>query len=324
MKVSVFLFLLVVVLLPFLNGCRAVGEPLGALRAHPEIRRFTGAEAFHNIRGRDRADCYALHYAQLFANYGENVEFQLTRELIVLDEANRALLYGPEGIPVPRYRRGSRPQLEAFVAGVREGAKTEQEVALAILRRCRDLHKQDPIQDRAWTQWVFGGTEEELIARGERLCEAMGRLFVALCEVEGIPARRVAHIVGGHYAAEAFVDGHWFYCDPRFGIYFLKPDGTGASVAELLDNPALIDQQPEQVKRDVVAYADWETRARKKCQKIYFTPVEMNGFEYYSLADSSRYGYAIYAYPEIEDALNHYNKWYGQLIRKLTTHTAVR
>ena len=289
-----------------------------ALRRHPDIVRFTGAEAFHNITSFDRRNCYALHYAQLFANYGDTVEFQMTRQMIVLDSSNSKLLYGPEGIPQPRYLRNSRPHLEAFIAGVRDGASNEQDIVLAIMRRCRDLHRLDPIPERPWEQWVFGGTEEQLIERGERLCEVMGRLFVALCEIEGIPARRVAHIVGGHYAAEAYVDGHWFYLDPRFGVYFLKPDGTGASVAELLDNPSIIDQQNDAVKAEIVEYSDWETRALSRCRDLYFTTVEMNGFEYYSLADAASYGYATRTYAEADAAgLNIYNTLYVDHINKL-------
>ncbi len=304
-------------LIAMLVGCATTHQVASNWKERPEIRDFRGADAFMHIKGEARRDCYALHYAQLFANYGENVEFELTRQSIVLDDVNMHLLYSPEAVPTPRYRRGSRPVLEQFLHGVRrDGTTSEQAMALEIMRRCRDLHKRD--NGRKWEEWIFGGTEEQLIERGERLCEAMGRLFVALCEIEGIPARRIAHIVGGHYTAEAFVDGHWMYVDPRFGIWFQKPDGKAASLQELLDNPSLVDQQPESVKADVVAYADWTTRAAK-CRSIYFTPVEMNCFEYYSLADAENYHFATFTYEQaVANGLLHYNQFYRKLIHELT------
>lgn len=305
------------ILLAFLAGCATTHQVASSWRESPEIRHFKGADAFTHIKGETRRDCYALHYAQLFANYGENVDFELTQQSIVLDDANRRLLYSPEAVPTPKYRRGSRPLLEEFINGVRDGVASEQAVALNIMRRCRDLHKRD--SGRKWEEWIFGGTEEQLIERGERLCESMGRLFVALCEIEGIPARRIAHVVGGHYAAEAFVDGHWMYVDPRFGLWFQKSDGRGASLQELLDNPQLVEQQPESVKADVVAYTDWPTRAAK-CRNIYFTPVEMNCLEYYSLADAEKYHFATFTYEQaVGNGLLHYNQFYRKLIQELTT-----
>lgn len=305
------------ILLAFLVGCTTIRPVASSWKECQEICDFSGANAFTHIEGEKRRDCYAVHYAQVFANYGENVDFELTRQSIVLDDVNRRLLYSSEAVPTPMYRRGSRPLLEEFLKGVRDGADSEQAVALNIMRRCRDLHKRD--SGRKWEEWIFGGTEEQLIERGERLCEAMGRLFVALCEMEEIPARRIAHIVGGHYTAEAFVDGHWMYVDPRFGIWFMKPDGRGASLQELLDNPQLVEQQPESVKADVVAYTDWPTRAAK-CRNIYFTPVEMNCFEYYSLADARKYHFATFTYEQaVANGLLHYNQFYRKLIQELTT-----
>ncbi len=309
--------MLPILLVALLTGCANATRPIAcSWMERPEIREFRGADAFARISGEKRRDCYALHYAQLFANYGGNVDFELTRQSIVLDDSNIGILYSPEAVPKPMYRRGSHPLLEEFLKGVRDGADSEQAVALAIMRRCRDLHKRD--NGRKWEEWIFGGTEEQFIERGERLCESMGRLFVALCEIEGIPARRIAHIVGGHYTAEAFVDGHWMYVDPRFGIWFQKPDGKGASLQELLDNPELVERQPPSVKSDVVAYADWATRA-DRCKRIYFSKVEMNCFEYYSLADADKYHYATFTYEQaVKNGLLHYNQFYRTLIQELT------
>ena len=113
---------------------------------------------------------------------------------------------------------------------------------------------------------------------------------MALCEIAGIPTRVVMHGFGGHITAEACVDGHWGYIDPRCGVYFLKPDGTMASVWELWQDPGLMQGQSEDVKADVGEQWTYEERLFK-CEKKYFHPEEINGFQNYNLRHASRYSY---------------------------------
>jgi hypothetical protein len=248
----------------------------------------------------------------MFANYGKNVDFSLRNQAILLDSDSRGLLYSDAAVPPCRYIPGSRPLLEKVVASCRV-AGNEQETALNLMRFCRDLYKKrgdgQPL--------AYGGTEEAMIERGEILCEELARLMVALCEAAGLPGRIVLHCVGGHYTTEIFADGKWCYMDPRMGIYFLKPDGRAASIAELMDSPQIIENQPESVPKDVVAYAEWEFRAWK-CRNIYFTPVELNCFIYYSLTDSHLYDYAVLTPEEVDESLMYYNRLYVSFIKKLT------
>ena len=88
------------------------------------------------------------------------------------------------------------------------------------MRFCRDAHL-EPGREPSHDDYVYGGTEEELIAKGEWLCEGLSRLYVPLCEVAGIPGRILYHVIGGHVTAEVFV-GAWAYVDPRMGVYFRK------------------------------------------------------------------------------------------------------
>ena len=108
---------------------------------------------------------------------------------------------------------------------------------------CRDLYKQND-----GILLFYGGTEEELIKKGEQLCECLARLMVALCEIIDIPGRIITHIAGGHLTCEVFLENKWSYFDPRTGIFYVLPNGQIASAIELLLQPEIMDRQPEWVK----------------------------------------------------------------------------
>ncbi len=277
-----------------------------------EIKKYTGCNAYPRIPSRDQRDLYLLNYSQMFANYGDNVDFSLRSKALLLTANNRALLYSKASVPPCRYVQGSRPLLEKVVSACRVH-EDEQATALNLMRFCRDLY----LKRGEGQPLAYGGTEEAMIERGEILCEELARLMVALCEVAGLPGRLVLHCVGGHYTSEIFADGKWCYMDPRMGIYFLKSDGRVASIAELIDSPQIMEQQPVSVQKDVVAYANWDFRAWK-CRNIYFTPVELNCFSYYSLADSHLYNYTVLDPKEVDENLKYYNRLYVSFIKKLT------
>ncbi|MBE9570178.1 MAG: hypothetical protein IMF11_06110, partial [Proteobacteria bacterium] len=186
------------------------------------------------------------------------------------------------------YQKGSHPFLEEVVDGITSNCKNNREKALRLMRFCRDLYKRNITKD--FSLYIYGGTEEELVEKPEELCECLGRLMVALCEIAGIPGRIVMHDIGGHITSETYIEGKWAYIDPRCGIYCLKPDGTFASTWEIWQNPELLRSQSEVVKADVSERFTWEERVWK-CEKMYFHPREVNGFENYSLKDTFRYNY---------------------------------
>ena len=254
-----------------------------------DLKAYTGKGAAGRIVGEDRRRAYLLNYEQLGINYGEAVEFQLRREQVILCPQTAKFLYSHFTPTTVRYKRGSRSILEKIVADVIVGCETQREKALALMRFCRDLYKKDP--DLDYSRYVHGGTEEQLIEKPEILCECLGRLMVALCEVAGIPGRIVMHDIGGHICSEVLVEGHWAYIDPRCGLYFLKPDGSFASVLDLWSDPSILRAQSEGVKAEVSDQWSWEYRGWK-CEYMYFRPEEVNGFQNYSLADAERYSFS--------------------------------
>ncbi len=252
-----------------------------------DLKAYAGREAAERIVGELRRKAFLLNYEQLGINYGEGVDFQLRREQVILCPQTAEFLYSEFTPSRVAYTKGSRPVLEQVAADAINDCRSEQDKALALMRFCRDLYLRGR---RSMDDYIYGGTEEQLIEKGEILCECLGRLFVALCEVVGVPARIVMHDIGGHICAEAYVDGHWGYLDPTTGVYFLDSDGRLASTWEIWRDPSILHAQPEHVKADVTRRSTWEQRVWK-CERMYFHPKEVTGFENYSLADAGRYRY---------------------------------
>ena len=295
------------------------------------ISAYTGRQAADVIAGEDRRKACLLNYEQLEINYGNNVELQLRREQVILCPQTVHFLYDGFTPSAVRYVPGSRPVLEQIVRETTAGCDTDADRALALMRFCRDLYKKRSWHKRGLEDYVYGGTEEQLVDKGEQLCECLGRLHVALCEVAGIPGRIVMHDIGGHICSEVRVDGQWAYMDPRCGVYCLKPDGSLASVWELWNDPRLLRDQPDEVMADASERWKWEFRVWK-CQAMYFDPREINGFQNYSLADADKYGYEQLTAQQVENrGLWEINKTYRQTIdavfgtsEAMRTYEAVR
>jgi hypothetical protein len=256
------------------------------VRTWEQLAAYTGRAAAEMIVGEERQQAYLLNYEQLHINYDDGVEFQLRQEQVLLCPQTVDFLYGKFVRP-PRYVRGSRPALEAAVAETTAGCCSEREKVLALMRLCRDLYKRDTSD---WSEYVYGGTEEQLLEKGEQLCECLGRLMVALCEVMGVAGRILMHDIGGHIASEILVEGRWAYIDPRAGFYCLDADGEFVSAWDIWQEPQILRQQSDEVKADISERWIWEERL-EKCEQKYFHPLEVNGLQNYSLADAGRYSY---------------------------------
>ena len=253
-----------------------------------DLEAYTGAEAAERIAGEDRRNGYLYNYRQLEINYARAVDFQLRKKQVILCPQTVNFIYDRFTPLEVRYEKGTRPELERVVSRVTAGCTSERGKVLALMRFCRDRHKKPGL---SWSEYVYGGTEEQMIDKPEILCETLGRLMVALCEIAGLPGRIVMHDIGGHICSEILIDGHWAYIDPRCGVYFLKPDGKIASVLELCQEPSIIHAQPDHVKAEVSDQWTWHYRAWK-CENMYFHPKEVNGFENYSLSETEEYSYA--------------------------------
>ena len=171
---------------------------------------------------------------------------------------------------------------------VKEACKdctTEREKAIALMVYIRDLKKKSDGYD-----YFYGGTEEELIKKGERYCERVSRLMDALCEIAGLPARTVWHLSGGHLTNEVYIDGNWAYIDPRFGLFYINQEGRMLSVEEIVADPDVIFRQPEWVYE----YGSEEYTKEFMQQQnydYYLAKREIQMYSVYSLEDAHRYHY---------------------------------
>lgn len=248
------------------------------------ISKYRGREIARRIADEGMRRGFIANWDHMAGNYGRGVDAQLLENQIMLcDETYEELYRAPEPT---RYVRGTRPILERVADKIAAGARNETECAIGVMRYTRDLYK----KRRGWHPF-FGGTEEVLIEKGEELCECVSRLAVALLETIGIPARIITHTIGGHVTAEAWADGKWGYIDPRCGMYFLLPDGRLASLWELWHDHSILDSQPDGVADDVSPRFPYDGRIDALKRK-YLSPLEVNTYKYYSLADADKYDYS--------------------------------
>lgn len=250
-----------------------------------ELQPYTGERIVRVLATDLHRRAYRCNWNQLKANYGDNVDFQLLHEQVLLCEETKGYMYSAFPPTRTKYRRGSRPELERVVDTAVKGCASERDRALQLMRFCRDLYKKFHGQ-----LLFYGGTEEELVKKGEQLCETLARLMTALCEIAGIPARIIMHVVGGHVVNEVYLEGAWAYIDPRVGLYYVHDDGRFASTEDLRQNPHLLSRQAEAVKRDISARWTWDERERRNKEALFHRN-EIFVIKNYSLADSGRFNY---------------------------------
>ena len=245
-------------------------------------KQFVG-EGIASLLSEPRRRAFLANFAQMRANYGDTVDAALLEEQILLCKDTYEALYSTSPT-APVYVKGSRPELEAIASEVTVGAKSDSERVISLSRFCSELWRR-----HNGRILFYGGREEELIRKGEQLCECLARLLSTFCTVLGLPSRIVTHTVSGHLTCEVYADGAWGYIDPRKNLYFLDERGRLASAWRLWRDQSLFKDQPEGVKADFSPrFSYGETVLR--CPVMYFHPDEVITFKYYDPSDS-RYSY---------------------------------
>lgn len=142
------------------------------------------------------------------------------------------------------YKKGSRPELEQCVKKAILDARSEEERIEEIARFTSNLQEK-ACEDLNLMQ--FGGTEEEIIARGSDWCSDIARVACALCQIAGFPAR-IVHLFdtkkaySGHVIIEVYRAKVWSAVDPLINvIYHRNSEGKPVSTWDLMNNPRLIE-----------------------------------------------------------------------------------
>lgn len=278
------------------------------------IHDYMGKNIPDILTDENKQELYRANWDQLKINYGDNVEWQRLKKQILLCDETREYLYGTKPEKV-RYVRGTRPILEKYVEDATKDAKTDREKVLALMSFCRDLYKNDPNNALPYNL-VYGGTEEQLIEKGENLCECLGRLMVSLSEIAGFPGRIVMHMAG-HIVCEIYFEDRWAYLDPRAGMFYLDDKGKFLSIDEVWRNREVILQQTDFVKSFVSDRWTYEQRQTRN-YTILFSPQEMHCFCDYSLMDREEYTYDQKSREEIlQDGMRDAARRYRAVIEKL-------
>lgn len=132
----------------------------------------------------------------------------------------RTVLY--EGTPpILAYQKGKRPMLEEIVGRVTANSKSDSERVEALLKWVYDL-RTDPKAEKGRFAPALPeampadpNAEEYLIKNASGSCEWVTRLFVALAQVTGLPARLVMRRI--HTQAEVYLEGRWVLVCPLMG-----------------------------------------------------------------------------------------------------------
>ena len=246
-----------------------------------DISQYTGIRIADVLSGRFR-DVYKACWDYMRCAFGENVEFERLSRQILLCLETEAYLYQEPDQPV-RYVFRSRPVLEQVVGEVTAKACNDRERVLAILRFVRDLYLKVDGED-----YFYGGTEEDLIKKGEWFCERVSRLMVALCEVAGYHGRIVFHVTAGHLTSEIFFDGRWAYIDPRCGLFYVNDANQFLSVRDVMQNREVIYQQPKWVEAYHSPYWSYAFRQHRNYH-FCLNPSEIQCYGPYSLMDYDQY-----------------------------------
>gem|GEM_PF-3484895 len=258
--------------------------------------------------------CYERSRSLTAAYYAKptDADVQVFRGQVVVNEVTAPFLYSKFTPTRMRIRRGTYPKLDAVVDDLLRDGKyiSDRMKVLKLLLWCRDI----PFRKRTTKYYHAGGPEELIAWQGGSMCNEMNRVFMVMCQIAGFASRYVGHYsavrpdrklttYAGHGVAEVFVEGSWAYFDIR-GRHFEWPDGTLASLWDLIRNPDLYVHQPETVRilRDprhnnwnpgqrlvmwphLQVIANYDAAVRRKCT---YTPVIQTPARARKLREASR------------------------------------
>lgn len=208
------------------------------LAMDPEIlKTYTGCESF----------CCRWHQHKLrqVAAYLEpgSIELRNIGRMIRIVPETADHVYGDYTPLEILYRPGSRPSLEAIAAHELVGAGSDLEQAKRLCEYVnREVYRPAPNHwESPGGYTYYGGREEEVIARRSKICNDLARVFCALCQIAGIPARMLYNL---HVLAEAYVDGGWSVFDLNYGLYHHKPNGQLASAWDIQRDRSILENHP--------------------------------------------------------------------------------
>ena len=239
-------------------------ERLDAAAAAVILQDYLAAryEASSNERAETRTDLPAAIAAfQGPGQLGSAYEYMLTHDthapgsvdrvllaqMIRLCQETAAYLYTDYTPVEASYEHGSRPELEQVLARLTLDQDATGEGRLAAIIRFTSSLQETVVEDTV-DDLLFGGTEEQIIARGSDWCTDVARVACVLCQAVGLPARLVQlfnldQAYSGHEVIEVYRDQTWGAVDPLRNHIYRHRSGCPASTWDLMNNPSLVTAQ---------------------------------------------------------------------------------
>jgi hypothetical protein len=173
-----------------------------------------------------------------------SVDRVLFESMVRLCAETASFLYS-EFTPIEStYVTGSRPALERIVERLGPVGRSAGRRVEAVSAYCSEVGRHAPAEIEALR---FGGTEEEIIARGTDWCTDIARVACALYQVGGFPARLVylanlKEAYSGHTIVEVFWNGAWGAVDVSTDVVYRSTARRPASAWDLMTHPGLADR----------------------------------------------------------------------------------
>ena len=203
------------------------------------------SEGLMNISRYQGIDQFGKAYSIMLENDTHapgSVDRVLAETMVRLCAETADYLYTEYSPTLVHYEKGSRPLLEQYLAeaGVPQGLRTGRVASIVDFYQSLVERAADDLDGMR-----FGGTEEEIIARGSDWCTDVARVACAMCQVAGVQSRLISlfnlrQAYSGHEIIEVFNEVVWGAVDPLNGVVYRHPNGRPATTWELMNDERLV------------------------------------------------------------------------------------
>lgn len=207
--------------------------PLWAKEALPDfIRQF---------RGRNGLPPPYCEKSQAIALTVKGIDRYHANQFIAYRKETAEYLYSKYTSPHINYRKGTFPAIEKLAGSVVQGCGSDIEKAVAILMKGVKSSIKRPMYPSCGKDVRRDRNldDEALFASGAGWCNEQSRIFVRMCQINGIPARLVqlfySDTLTGHCVAEFYADGRWSMADATWFCVIPGPHGELLSAAQCHD-----------------------------------------------------------------------------------------
>ena len=199
----------------------------------PEVRRMEGTDSFGNIQVYGSTDC--PHRLFRYRISGQARIGQILYEEKAAEEEIWIYRH-PHGLNRPG------PALEAYFDSLK--GQLEENAYVNAVFLMRTLHREFSYR-KGITH--AGTTAEEAWMLGGGVCQDYAHIFIALCQMAGIPARYVTGLITGEGASHAWAEilyhGKWIGMDPTNDLLvagFHIKFGHGRDAGDCLINRGIL------------------------------------------------------------------------------------